>query len=584
MASLPILKILEESHVSPPPATVHDGVLPLTFFDIIWLSFSPVHHLFFYELPSVTKTHFIETIVPNLKQSLSITLQHFFPFSGNLIVFPDRKPEIRYAEGDSVAFTVAESTLDFDDLIGNHPRECGKFYCLIPLSPESTKELDHVKISVFSVQVTLFPNSGISIGMTNHHTLGDATTRFCFLKAWTSIARSGSDESFLANGTLPVFDRVVNYPKIDEIYLKNLEVETTFFKKEFQPPRLSEPTDKVRATFILTRIVIDRLKKWVLTRIPTLPYVSSFTVLCAYVWSCIAKSRNDELEMFGFMVDCRVRIDPPIPAAYFGNCVALCMSTAKTDLLTGNEGFLNAAKLLGENLHMMLTHENGVVTDRWPFDGLFSQGMPTTKMGVAGTPKLKFYDTDFGWGRPVKHETISIDYNDSVSLSACKDSNGDLEIGSGKADVAADVAAEMGGMVGQSGVDDELHLSVSRNSFEDIQGINGWNLEIWHVSIHRFWKAISGVLSLYPCRLRNQKFWRENKVLECAKLLGENLHKMLTDKDGVMKEKWAYMGLVAQGMPMTSTGVAKTPKLRFYDMNFGRKWEAKKAKMDLDGL
>ncbi|KAJ9550574.1 hypothetical protein OSB04_014619 [Centaurea solstitialis] len=429
MASLPTLTILQQSKVSPPPATVHGGVLPLTFFDILWLSFPPVHHLYFYELPSVTKTHFIETIVPNLKQSLSITLQHFFPFSGNLIVFPNRKPEIRYAEGDSVAFTVAESTLGFDDLIGNHPRECGKFYGLIPVLPEFTKEPDRVEIPVFSVQVTLFPNSGVSIGMTNHHSLGDASTRFCFLKAWTSIARSGSDESFLANGTLPVIDRVVNYPKIDELYLKNLEVETTFFKKEFQPPRLSEPTDKVRATFVLTRTVLDRLKKLVSTKVPTLPYVSTFTVLCGYVWSCIAKSRNDELEIFGFTVDCRARVDPPIPAAYFGNCVGLCLAIAKTDHLTGDEGFLTAAQLLGENLHKMLTDENGVVNDKWPFDGLFSQGMPTTMMGVAGTPKLKFYDIDFGWGRPVKHETISIDYNDSISLSACKDSNGDLEIG-----------------------------------------------------------------------------------------------------------------------------------------------------------
>ncbi|KAJ9550573.1 hypothetical protein OSB04_014618 [Centaurea solstitialis] len=431
MASLPILTVLEHSRVSPPPATVPDGALPLTFFDILWLSFSPVHHLFFYELPSITKAHFIETIVPNLKQSLSITLQHFFPFSGNLIVFSDtiQKPEIRYVDGDSVAFTVAESTLDFGDLIGNHPRECGKFYHLIPLSLESTKESNRVKIPVFSVQVTLFPNTGISVGMTNHHSLGDVTTRFCFLKAWTSIARSGNDESFLANGTLPVFDRLVNYPKIDEIYLKNIDVETSFFNNGYQPPRLTEPTNKVRATFILTRTALNRLKEWVSTQLPTLPYASSFTVACAYIWTCIAKSRNDELESFGFAVDCRARIDPPIPGSYFGNCVALCNSVAKTNLLSGSEGFLNAAKLIGENLHKMLTDKDGVVKDVWPIEGIFSQGIPTTMMGVTGTPKLKFYDMDFGWGNPRKLETITIDYNGSISLSACKESNEDLEIG-----------------------------------------------------------------------------------------------------------------------------------------------------------
>ncbi|KVI04207.1 Chloramphenicol acetyltransferase-like domain-containing protein [Cynara cardunculus var. scolymus] len=312
----------------------------------------PVHNLYFYELPAVTKTHFTETIVPNLKQSLSITLQHFFPFSGNLIVFPTpaRKPEIRYVDGDS-------STLDFNDLTGNHPRDCDKFYHLIPILPDSAKESDHVKILVFSVQVTFFPNSGISIGMTNHHSLCDASTRFCFLKAWTSIARTGSDESFLANGTLCFFDRVVNYPKIDEIYLKNLEVETTF-NKEYQLPRLCGPTDKVRATFILTRTVLNRMKKWVSTQLRTLPYVSSFTVACGYIWSCIAKSKNDELQIFGFTIDCRARTDPPIPAASFGNCVTLCTAIAKTPILTGKEGFLTATKLLGENLHKILTDKD----------------------------------------------------------------------------------------------------------------------------------------------------------------------------------------------------------------------------------
>ncbi|KVI08029.1 malonyl-coenzyme A:anthocyanin 3-O-glucoside-6''-O-malonyltransferase-like [Cynara cardunculus var. scolymus] len=429
MASLPILTVLEQSDVSPPPATVDDRSLPLTFFDISWLPFHPVHHLFFYDLP-ITKTHFIETVIPNLKRSLSITLQHFFPFAGNLIVFPTptRKPEIRYLEGDSVALTVADCTLEFNDLTGNHPRDCDKFYHLIPQLPKAAKGPDHVTIPVFAVQVTLFPDCGISIGMTNHHFLADASTRFYFLKAWTSFARCGSDESFLANGTLPFFDRVVNYPKLDESYLKNAKVET--FCEGYQPQSLSGPTDKVRVTLILTRTVIDRLKKWVSTQLPTLAYVSSFTVACGYFWSCIAKSRNDELQLFGFTINCRARMDPPLPAAYFGNCVVPCIAMAKTALLmNGKEGFLTAAKLLGENLHKILTDKDGVVKDIGPLDELLSQGMPTTIIGVAGTPRLHFYDLDFGWGKPRKHETISIDYNDSISLSACKESTEDLEIG-----------------------------------------------------------------------------------------------------------------------------------------------------------
>ncbi|KAI3515260.1 hypothetical protein L1887_14080 [Cichorium endivia] len=428
MGSLPTLTVIEESQVSPPPATVGNRSLPLTFFDYLWLTFAPINTLFFYETP-ITKTQFTETIVPNLKNSLSTTLQHFFPFAGNLIVFPSlaKNPEIRYVEGDSVEVTFAECNLDFNDLTGNHPRDCDKFYHLIPLLKRTAKVSDFITIPVFSVQVTLFPNCGFSIGMTNHHSLGDASTRFCFLKAWTSIAQSGNDEVFLANGTLPLYDRVVKYPKLDESYLKNAKVET--LNEEYQPPSLSGPTDKVRATFILTRSVVNQLKKFVSTQLPELAYVSSFTVACGYIWSCVAESRNDELEVFGFTIDCKARLDPPIPAAYFGNCVTFCMAVEKTARLTGKDGFVTAAKLLGETLHKTLTDKDGVVKDFVPLDELFSEGMPTTVMGVAGTPKLKFYDLDYGWGNPKKHETISIDYNNSISLSACKESNEDLEIG-----------------------------------------------------------------------------------------------------------------------------------------------------------
>ncbi|KAI7748462.1 hypothetical protein M8C21_005058 [Ambrosia artemisiifolia] len=430
MNSLPALTVLEQTEVSPPPATIGCKSLPLTFSDILWFAFpDPVHTLFFYELP-ITQTKFTQTIVPTLKQSLSITLQHFFPFVGKLAIFPTstRTPEIRYVEGDSVAVTFAECNIDFNYLTGNHPRECDKFYHLIPLLGRTTKVSDYITIPVFAVQVTLFPNHGISIGMTNHHSLCDASTRFCFLKAWTSIAQSGgSDEQFLADGTLPIYDRLLKYPKIDESYVKNVKVET--FNEEYKLPRLSGPTDKVRATFILTRTKINGLKKLVSTKLPTLAYVSSFTVACAYVWSCAAKVRNDELEAFTIAINCRSRLDPPIPAAYFGNCIVPCFTLARTTILKEKEGFLTAARLIGENLHKMLTDKDGIVKDLAPFENMFPNEWPTIMMGVAGTPKLRFYDLDFGFGKPIKHETISIDYNGSISMSACRESKEDLEIG-----------------------------------------------------------------------------------------------------------------------------------------------------------
>ncbi|CAI9299659.1 unnamed protein product [Lactuca saligna] len=429
MASLPILiTVLEQSQVSPPPSTKAQTCLPLSFFDLAWLHVHPFHHLFFYELPQLSKTQFIETIVPTLKTSLSKTLLHFSPFSGNLIIDPTgtRKPQIRYIEGDAVSVTIAESNLDFNDLVGNHPRACDKFYPLIPLLGKAEKVIDYVTIPLFSIQVTFFPNSGFSIGTTNHHGLGDASTRFRFLEAWTSIARSGSDELFLANGSLPFYDRVINHPELDEIYLKRAKLDT--FNEKYQPRRLSGPNDNVRTTLVLTRPIINQMKKFVLTQLPTLQHVSSFTVACAYFWSCFAKLRSDELQVFGFAVDCRARLEPPIPANYIGNCIAPCGAMAKSNSLAGKEGFVTAAKLLGESLYKMLKDEDGIMKDAKTWFNFSFEGM-STFITVTGTPKHKFYDADFGWGKPKKYETVSIDYSVAISLNASKDSNEDLEIG-----------------------------------------------------------------------------------------------------------------------------------------------------------
>ncbi|KAJ0631585.1 putative anthocyanin 6''-O-malonyltransferase [Helianthus annuus] len=434
MDDIPNLTVLEHSRISPPRDTIGHCSLPLTFFDVTWLLFPPVHHLFFYDFPH-PKSHFIETVVPNLKHSLSITLQHCFPFVSNLIVFPTvtRKPEIRHVEGDSVAVTFAESTLDFNDQTGNHPRKCEDFYPLVPALGSAVKESDYVTLPLFSVQVTYFLNSGFSIGLTNHHSLGDASTRFCFLKAWTLVSESGGDKSFLTNGSPPIYDRFIDIPKLNEKLLNQTKLET-FYKS----PSLVGSSNRVRATFVLTRTHINQLKKHVLTQLPTLEYVSSFTVTCGYIWSCIAKSfvkrggktSEYELEQFVVSVDCRSRLDPPLPATYFGNCIAPCIVTINNVVLSGESGFVIATKLIGEGISKMVNNKEGILKDaeRW-YDGF---KIPARKIGVSGTPKLNFYDMDFGWGKPIKYEAVSFYYMimETFYISGSKESAAqDLEIG-----------------------------------------------------------------------------------------------------------------------------------------------------------
>ena len=121
----------------------------------------------------------------------------------------------------------------------------------------------------------------------------------------------------------------------------------------------------------------------------------------------------------------------PVPKTYFGNCVGPCIAITKSTKLSGDKGFLIVVESIGKAISETVKNKDGIVknAELW-FEMIFK---PTakipTKIGVAGTPKLKIYDIDFGWGKPKKYETISIDSNGSMSINACKESSENLEIG-----------------------------------------------------------------------------------------------------------------------------------------------------------
>ncbi|XP_042487210.1 phenolic glucoside malonyltransferase 1-like [Macadamia integrifolia] len=133
-----------------------------------------------------------KTIYLNLKHSLSLTLQYFYPLAGHL-VWPQNlsEPEFCYVDGDSVSLTLAESDGDFYHLSGNHARDVNQFHFLVPkLTLPSMVDLDF-SISLLALQVTVFPNSGICIGVTASHVALDARTLVHFMKSWATISRSG---------------------------------------------------------------------------------------------------------------------------------------------------------------------------------------------------------------------------------------------------------------------------------------------------------------------------------------------------------------------------------------------------------
>ncbi|XP_019184758.1 PREDICTED: malonyl-coenzyme:anthocyanin 5-O-glucoside-6'''-O-malonyltransferase-like [Ipomoea nil] len=426
-----------------PAGNAAEMSLPLTFFDIPWLFyFRMVRRLLFYRLP-ISRESFLETTIPNLMASLSLTLKHFLPLAGNLVSPSDSStpPELRYFPGDSVPVAFAESAGDFDSLVANHPRDVNHFYPLVArLQAPEPAAGEQIIIPVLSIQVTLFPGFGICISTTHHHVVGDGNTMNSFTKAWAMINKLGGDGEFIAekseSKSVPFYDRTIvkdPYGARDKMFgetKKKLKVELS--EAEVSTPRI----DKVRATYIMRRTDIEKIKNLVTARQrPRTIHVSAFTVTCGYVWSGILKAKaaigepTAAEEIFVCSADCRTRLNPPLPASYFGNCVVSVCAKSKIEVLVGDDGFLAAAELIGEAI------EKGVKNDEeWILNGElwfseFEEAVEGKGMGVAGYPRIDLYGADFGWGKAEKIEYVSIDGGDSMSLCKCRDSEGDLEVG-----------------------------------------------------------------------------------------------------------------------------------------------------------
>ncbi|WJX70688.1 hypothetical protein P8452_54767 [Trifolium repens] len=408
--------------------------LPLTFFDLLWLRFQPVERLFFYEFTNSTP-FFYETFLPNLKHSLSLTLQHFLPFAGN-IVWPigSLKPIINYVLGEFVSFTVVESNSSFKDLSSNHC-EASKRHHLIPLLNTS-----HEKASLVSFQVTLFPNNGFCIGITTHHAGLDGKSSTNFMKSWSYITCSNSnlDSSYLSlpENLTPFIDRSLiedQYNGISEAYgyalmkhggpnNKSLKVWDSFGTSK---------TDAIKSLFELTPSNIQKLKAYAKNEMKmNVTNLSTFSITCAYVLSCLVEVEKpkEEKVMFIFTIDCRTRLDPQISSMYIGNCVRGQKVELEPKKLVGKDGFLSALEGMNEGLNKVKNEGvlNGV--ENW-LDHMFNANESIKIYTIAGSPRFEVYGIDFGFGKPKKVDITSTDKTGAFSLGESRNNDGGVEIG-----------------------------------------------------------------------------------------------------------------------------------------------------------
>ncbi|EOA24006.1 hypothetical protein CARUB_v10017219mg [Capsella rubella] len=433
------LHIIDITRVT--PAADSDSVLnsansfslPLTFFDLPWLLFHPVKRVFFYKLTESTHENFISIILPKLKLSLSLVLHNYFPLTGHITWDPNEsKPSIVVAPNDAVLVTIAESEADFSHISGYGQRPVSELHALLPKLPVTDDSA-----TAFSIQITLFPNQGISIGVAGHHAVLDGKTASMFMKAWAHICKQQLDNVIsLPENLTPSYDRSLlkDLTGLDEKMIDTVrsnKKDKTNIRSLTPFPKRVLGDDVVLATLVLSKDDVERLKEQVKNVSQSL-HLSTFVIAYAYTWTCFVMARGghgERLVSLLFVGDFRERLDPKLPATYFGNIqFPVGCYNRKASEFMGEKGFVTAVEILSGLVKELSSRKKEMIVKEFADSFYFLKG--STQFGaIAGSTRLGIYESDFGWGRPVKVDVVSIDQAEAFSMAERCEGSGGVEIG-----------------------------------------------------------------------------------------------------------------------------------------------------------
>ncbi|KAG7559271.1 Transferase [Arabidopsis thaliana x Arabidopsis arenosa] len=433
------IHIIDTSRVI--PAVDSDSVLnsanfftiPLTFFDLPWLLFQPVKRVFFYKLTESKHDHFHSIILPKLKLSLSLVLRNYLPLSGRITWDTNElKPSIVVSPNDPVLMTVAESDADFSHLSGYGQHPVSELHNLLPKLPVSNDSA-----TAFSTQITLFPNQGFSIGVAGHHAVMDGKTSSMFIKAWAHTCKHQLvNIASLPDILTPSYDRslIKDLTGLDEKIIqmvRSLKGNKTNIRSLTPFPARELGDDVVLTTLVLSCDDIKKLREQVKNVSPSL-HLSTFVIAYAYAWTCFVKARGGSGERsvsLLFVGDFRERLDPKLPATYFGNCMFPVGSyNRKAVEFTEEKGLVTAAEILSDLVKGLSSRKIEEIVKELADSFDFQKG--STQFGtIAGSTRLGIYESDFGWGRPVKVDVVSIDQGEAFSMAERRDESGGVEIG-----------------------------------------------------------------------------------------------------------------------------------------------------------
>ncbi|XP_073266308.1 epi-neemfruitin B synthase L1AT [Populus alba] len=323
----------------------------------------------------------------HLKESFSRTLTHFYPFAGRI-----KDGFSVDCNDDGAEFIEARVAGDISMVL--EQADINQQQQLLPCSPYGKSSKLSTDQVTMAVQVNYFNCGGVAISICIWHAVADASTLATFLNCWAAISR---DPNNVIDEV--VFDCTTLFPPQD---LSSFSLHS-FVKED------------VSSEIVMKRFLFDGSKLASLRdEVGNGPYldrpsrfIAVSTLILTAMMTVTRENEAMQINAATIAVDLRRRLKPPVPKQSIGNIFQVTI--AKWPESESNELSYNGlAGKLHESIRMMnddfirKIHAGGGYFNLLKRTGEEARkGSNLTVFGFSSWCNFPFYETDFGWGKPL---------------------------------------------------------------------------------------------------------------------------------------------------------------------------------------
>ncbi|KAH0767057.1 hypothetical protein KY285_002928 [Solanum tuberosum] len=403
-----------------PSASTSDNlrILKLSLFDqLAPCSYVPI--LFNY-LPSSTSSY------DKLEKSLAETLTKFYPFAGR---FGKDDPFSIDCNDEGVEYV--QTKVNADDLPEFLRRQANDIESsLLHLLPVMV----HMPSSpLLGVQVNVFNNGEIAIGIKVSHIIADAFTIATFVNEWAHTCLiKGTISTQDTNNYLPSFGQLSSLFPARVLQLPS-------------PPNTSTTDPEiVTRRFVFDALTIENLRKTIKDDSTTdddmIKQPSRVVVVMSLIWKVLthissAKNGNSRDSSLGFAINLRGKLScvPSLEHA-LGNYTTLGIANLEARDHSRKDELNDFVKLVGNTIRdtcvaigkaSSVDDISSLTVNNWKngVEKLF-QGDTMNTYITTSWCKLPWYEADFGWGKPFWVTRVGFNAIEGVFLMDTKDGNG----------------------------------------------------------------------------------------------------------------------------------------------------------------